>query len=136
MRRMITGLAMAAALAAATACTSMCYAAEVEQTVDHAVTVEDNWEYCGAYKTTGYCPCRKCCGKSDGITASGAHVQEGRTVATGKEFPFGTKLLINGHIYTVEDRGVKNGCIDIYYSDHQRAWNHGVQYHEVYVLRR
>lgn len=135
MRRMITGLAMAAALAAATACTSMCYAAEVEQTVDHMETVADNWEYCGAYKTTGYCPCRKCCGKSDGITASGARARAGHTVATGREFPFGTQLCINGVVYTVEDRGVRNGSIDIFYDDHQVAWNHGVQYFDVYVRR-
>lgn len=127
---------LAFAMCGALAWSSMTYAAEVEQEVDHAVTVEDNWEYCGAYKTTGYCPCRKCCGKSDGITASGARARAGHTVATGREFPFGTQLLIDGVVYVVEDRGVKNGCIDVFYDDHQTAWNHGVQYHEVYVLRR
>lgn len=135
MKRMITGLAMAAALAAATACTSMCYAAEVEQTVDHMETVADNWEYCGVYRCSFYCSCVSCCGKSDGITASGSHVQQGRTVATGKEFPFGTQLLIDGHIYTVEDRGVGNGHIDIFMDSHQECLQNGVQYHEVYVRR-
>lgn len=129
-------LLMAMTAAAALAFSSLSYAAEIEPTIDHAETVEDRWEYCGVYRCSFYCSCVSCCGKSDGITASGSHVQEGRTVATGREFPFGTQLLINGHIYTVEDRGVGNGKIDIYLDSHQECLNQGIQYHEVYVLRR
>ena len=127
---------LAFAMCGALAWSSMTYAAEVEQEVDHAVTVEDNWEYCGVYRCSFYCSCVSCCGKSDGITASGTHATQGRTVATGKEFPFGTQLLINGTVYTVEDRGVGNGKVDIFLDDHQECLNQGIQYHEVYVLRR
>ena len=57
------------------------------------------------YKITAYCPCSKCCGKTNGRTASGTTATAGRTVAASSKFAFGTKLNIGGHIYTVEDRG-------------------------------
>ena len=50
----------------------------------------------GVYKITAYCGCAKCCGKTDGITASGTHVTAGRTIAAPPEIPFGTKISING----------------------------------------
>lgn len=39
--------------------------------------------------------------------------------------PFGTKLLINGNVYTVEDRGTGYGHVDIYMDSHSAtifAW--------------
>ena len=57
------------------------------------------------FKITAYCPCSKCCGKQTGITASGTRATAGRTVAASSQFSFGTKLMINGKEYTVEDRG-------------------------------
>ena len=58
----------------------------------------------------------------------------GRTVAVGN-LPFGTRLKINGHEYVVEDRGVHGHHVDILYGDHKTAWNHGVKYYEVFILR-
>lgn len=90
----------------------------------------------GTYKITAYCGCAKCCGKTDGITASGTHVTAGRTIAAPPEIPFGTKLMINGHIYTVEDRGgaIKGNRIDIYFESHEEAERFGVQYIEVFKV--
>lgn len=90
----------------------------------------------GTYKITAYCGCAKCCGKTDGITASGTHVTAGRTIAAPPEIPFGTKLIINGHTYTVEDRGgaIKGKRIDIYFESHQEALDFGVQYIEVFQV--
>ncbi len=90
----------------------------------------------GVYKITAYCGCAKCCGKTDGITASGTHVTAGRTIAAPPEIPFGTKLMINGHIYTVEDRGgaIKGNRIDIYFETHEEANKFGVQYIEVFKV--
>ena len=90
----------------------------------------------GTYKITAYCGCAKCCGKTDGITASGTHVTAGRTIAAPPEIPFGTKLMINGHIYTVEDRGgaIKGKRIDIYFESHEEAERFGVQYIEVFKV--
>ena len=55
------------------------------------------------------------CGKTDGITASGNKAVEGKTIAAD-DLPLGTKVEIEGHIYTVHDRfgGGYKGRIDIY----------------------
>ena len=54
---------------------------------------------------THYCACSKCCGENaSGITASGKQVEVGM-VAMSSYYPFGTQIMINGTMYTVEDRG-------------------------------
>ena len=87
----------------------------------------------GTYKLTAYCSCSKCCGKSDGITASGTKATAGRTVAASG-FSFGTELYINGNTYVVEDRGVPSGVIDIYFDSHSEAMNFGVQYAKIFAV--
>lgn len=87
--------------------------------------------YLGTYKITHYCP-GGCCGTGSGITASGATATPYRTVAM-KGIPFGTRVIINGTTYVVEDRGVGSGVIDICVSSHQEALNKGVYYADVYV---
>ena len=94
-----------------------------------------HWECAGRYRMTHFCPCRKCNGRNAGRTASGAPMTVGRTVATGREFPFGTRLLINGTIYTVEDRGVPNGCVDILVGSHSEAYRRGVFRSEIFVWK-
>ena len=49
--------------------------------------------------------------------------------------PFGTQLIINGEVYTVEDRGTPYGHVDIYMDDHQQALQFGVQYADVYLKK-
>ncbi len=68
------------------------------------------------------------CGKSDGVTASGVKVQEKRTIACPKNFPFGTKLEIeNMGTYVCEDRGgaIKGNKIDIYVETKAEAFQFG-----------
>lgn len=88
------------------------------------------------YKVTGYCACTKCCGKTNGITASGTKATAGRTIAASSQFSFGTKLLINGTTYTVEDRGgaIKGNKIDVYFNTHAEALAWGVKYLPVQVV--
>lgn len=88
------------------------------------------------YKITAYCSCAKCCGKSNGITALGTRATAGRTVAASSKFKFGTKLNINGHVYTVEDRGgaINGNKIDIYVNSHAEALSWGVKYLPVSVV--
>lgn len=88
------------------------------------------------YKVTAYCPCLKCCGKTNGITASGTKATEGRTIATDGKFSFGTKLSINGTTYIVEDRGgaIKGNKIDMYFDTHAEALAWGVKYLPVQVV--
>ena len=75
---------------------------------------------------THYCACSKCCGENaSGITASGKQVEVGM-VAMSSYYPFGTQIMINGTMYTVEDRGgsgIENdkSRVDIYVPDHQEA---------------
>lgn len=94
-----------------------------------------HWENAGRYRMSHFCPCRKCNGSNAGRTASGAPMTVGRTVATGREFPFGTRLLINGTIYTVEDRGVPNGCVDILVDSHSEAYRRGVFRSDIFIWR-
>ena len=51
-------------------------------------------------------------------------------------FAFGTKVVINGVTYTVEDRGgaIQGNRIDIYMNSHAEALAWGVRYVEVEVL--
>ena len=89
------------------------------------------------YKVTAYCSCAKCCGKTNGITASGTRATAGRTVAASSKFAFGTKLNIGGQIYTVEDRGgaIQGNRIDIYVNSHSAALQWGVRYLPVSVVQ-
>lgn len=96
--------------------------------------VGTRWEYLGRWKTTGYCPCRRCNGRNAGRTASGAPMIPGRTVAVGW-LPFGTPIRIGDKEYVVEDRGVRGNHADVLYPNHQAASNHGVQYMEVWIKR-
>lgn len=92
----------------------------------------------GTFKVTGYCSCSRCCGKSTGITASGTVATAGRTIAADtSQFAFGSKLVINGHTYTVEDRGgaIRGNRIDIFFSSHAKALEWGVRYCDVYVKK-
>ena len=90
--------------------------------------------YLGRFKLTGYCSCSICTGQwSGGSTASGTTPTAGRTIAMGG-VPFGTKLVINGQVYTVEDRGTAYGHVDIFCSSHSEALSFGVQYADVYQL--
>ena len=88
------------------------------------------------YKITAYCPCAKCCGKTNGRTASGTRATAGRTVAASSKFSFGTKLNIGGHVYTVEDRGgaINGNKIDIFVNTHAEALQWGVRYLNVSVV--
>lgn len=90
------------------------------------------------YVITAYCPCVKCCGKSNGITASGIKAVEGVTVAADTNIlPFGTKIIIDGvGERIVQDRGgaIKGNRIDLYFDSHQEALNFGKQTKEVTIL--
>ena len=81
-------------------------------------------------EVTHYCACAKCCGSNaQGLTASGKQVAVGM-VAMSSHYPFGTQIMINGTMYTVEDRGgsgIENNIhrVDIYVPDHQQALRMG-----------
>ena len=89
---------------------------------------------------THYCACTKCCGpNAQGITASGKRVAVGM-VAMSSHYPFGTQIMINGIMYTVEDRGgsgIENniGRVDIFVPDHNEALRMGRYDTTAYIYR-
>lgn len=93
----------------------------------------------GTFKFTAYCPCSKCCGKSDGITKIGVKATQGRTIAVDpKVIPLGSIVIIDGHEYIAEDVGgsIKENRIDLFFDSHKEALDFGVQYKEVFVKEK
>lgn len=99
--------------------------------------IEDNTPLIslGVFDITYYCPCAKCCDIANRQTASGAWPKEGVTIAADPSIPFGTELVIDGHVYTVQDRGgmIKGNHVDIFMHDHQTALSQKRRYTEVYM---
>ena len=56
----------------------------------------------------------------------------GHTVAMAG-VPFGTQLLINGTVYTVEDLGTPYGHVDIYFGSHSEALSFGISKLQTYI---
>ncbi len=106
----------------------------IDITPTEAVEPVEEWESLGVWKCTAYCGGACCNGKNAWKTASGAPMVVGRTVAVGN-LPFGTELMIDGHVYVVEDRGVRGNHVDILFESHGAANNFGVQYKEVFVRK-
>lgn len=92
-------------------------------------------KYLGRFVLTAYCPCIICCGNTSGITASGARATPNHTIAADKRFAFGTKMVINGIVYTVEDRGgaIQGNHIDIFFRTHAEACAFGKKEADVYL---
>lgn len=90
----------------------------------------------GTFTTTGYCSCSKCSGGNN-LTYSGTTPKANHTISADiTVLPIGTKVMINGVVYTVEDIGgsVQGNKIDIYYASHDEAWAHGRQKVEVFSV--
>ena len=90
--------------------------------------------------TSGYCNCSICCGQwSGGPTASGVYPTANHTIAVDASDPFvpmGTKIVMNGVEYTVEDTGAfaRYGVqFDVYYDNHSAASAHGHKTWEAFI---
>lgn len=124
----------------------------IDQLQDVAIPFEDpqesekieaalDWHYIEACELTAYCPCSACCGewalnRPNGIvyTASGAEAQADLTIAVDPDvIPIGSWVEIDGEMYRAEDvgGGVIGNHIDIYFADHDEAWDFGRQYADV-----
>ena len=91
----------------------------------------------GVFKITGYCPCNSCSEGWGRHTSTGAIASASHTIAVDPgTIPYGSKVLINGVVYTAEDRGggVRGNHIDIFYNTHQETRAVGTQYQEVFLL--
>lgn len=119
----------------------------VTEPVD-VVAQENPWQeesplqYMGKFRITHYCPCVECCGKDDGITATGTVATEGRTIAVDPNvIPYGSRVAIyydDGRLgyYTAEDCGgsVKGLEADVFIADHNAANALGVLSGSVYIV--
>lgn len=105
------------------------------QMVERVGEEPEKWESLGTWLLTAYCPLDCCNGRGRAWhTASGAPMVIGDTVAVGG-LPFGTKLRIRDHIYTVTDRGVHGHHVDILHESHRAANKFGMQHAEVFIKR-
>ena len=102
--------------------------------------VVDVGDEVGQVRTTGYCDCRTCNGVwTGGPTASGAMPTVNHTIAVDAKNPIvqmGTKVVINGVSYTVEDTGnlnANNSDIDIFFNTHAEALDWGRRTHTMYL---
>lgn len=92
----------------------------------------------GIFKTTAYCPCRKCCGKWGSRTSTGTIATANHTVSVDpRVIPYGSRIMINGVIYTAEDcgGGVKGNHIDIFFNTHGECLNYGVRGVEAFLVQ-
>lgn len=89
-----------------------------------------DWHYIEDVTLTAYCSCAECCGKDDGITATGTQAQQGVTIAVDPDvIPLGAWVEIDGHQYHAEDVGgcVNGNHIDVYFDSHDEAVEFGRQ---------
>ena len=94
----------------------------------------------GKVWATAYCPCSQCCGPyANGITASGKTARAKHTIAVDAYnpiVPMGTKVVIEGTVYTVEDTGDLNrygNDFDIFYAKHEQTGQWGRRHVEAYL---
>lgn len=91
----------------------------------------------GFFHTTGYCPCKQCSEGWGRRTSTGSIATSGHTIAVDPcVIPYGSKVMINGIIYTAEDRGggVKGNHVDIFFDTHAQTRQHGKQTQEVFLV--
>lgn len=108
--------------------------AEAAETTDDAAS---HLVSLGVFKTTGYCPCRRCSEGWGRTTSTGAIASAHHTIAVDpRVIPYGTQVMINGVVYTAEDKGggVRGHHIDIFFDTHAETRQHGTQNAEVFLL--
>lgn len=92
----------------------------------------------GVFRTTAYCPCYQCSEGWGRQTSTGAVATADHTIAVDPNvIPYGTKVMIDGIVYTAEDRGggVKGNHIDIFYDTHSQTRQHGSRTAEVFLVQ-
>lgn len=97
--------------------------------------------FLGTFRVTHYCPCVQCCGKSDGIGASGREVIPYYSIAVDPSvIPLGTVVYLDYgdgvlHEARADDTGgaIKGNVIDLCVGDHQTAIQYGVRQAIIYM---
>ena len=100
--------------------------------LERTISFYESWKNIGEFKITYYWPGEDSYGTA---TSTGAVATEGRTVAVDPEIiPYGTEIMIDGHIYIAEDTGSAlkgNRTIDIFVNSPKEE----MYYTSVYIRR-
>ena len=103
----------------------------------------------GEFILTAYCPCELCCeeyalnrpidenGEVIVYGSTGERLFQGVSIAVDPAaIPYGTKVDIDGRVYTAQDCGgaIQGNRIDVYFDNHEDALDFGVQEKIVYVI--
>lgn len=112
-----------------------------DMATEDAPEVADEAACLGAFTITHYCACMQCCGKCDGLTATGTQATEGRTVAVDPEvIPYGSVVRVvyedgTAAEYIAEDCGgaIRGNRLDVFMASHADALAAGVKTGVVYV---
>lgn len=79
-------------------------------------------------EATAYCPCARCCGKSDGITATGMRAGKGVIAVDPRVIPLGSRVYVTGYGAAVAaDTGgaIRGNRIDVCFPSHGKALRWG-----------
>ena len=79
---------------------------------------------------TAYCSCKLCCGpNAKGICANNKPPTPNLTIAASRNIKFGSQVVINGSVYTVQDRLARkyDDRFDIYFAKHSDAKKFGIK---------
>ena len=129
-----------------TPATTRCYLTEEEVEAAENEMIEAallaNATRLDSVTVTHYCTCSRCCGKSDGITASGRRATPGVSVAVDPQvIPLGSDVLVDYgdgelHYYRADDTGsaIKGAHIDLCMESHEEAIRAGVRAATVYYI--
>lgn len=102
------------------------------------VAAEKSYQSLGTFEITGYCSCDACCGvKATRLTKSETVPRASHTVAADLEvLPMGTRIMIDGVTYKVEDTGkaIRGRMVDIFFDTHEEALEFGRQEKTVYLV--
>lgn len=99
----------------------------------------ENYVSIGDFKLTFYCPCIACNGNSDWLTSRGGTCTAGRTIAVDPSvIPYGSTVMIGGHVFTAEDCGgdIKGNRIDVFVPSHEECDRLGVVMSEVFLKQK
>lgn len=97
----------------------------------------DKKKYLGNFRITYYCPCTECSEGYGNMTATGAIAQANHTIAVDPDvIPLGSRVEINGVVYTAEDvgGGIRGESIDIYVNTHAETILNGTHTSAVYLI--
>ena len=126
---------------------------EVKKNIETEVKIEPviTKTYLGEFILTAYCPCEICCGeygKNRPVDENGKIVvygsigerlKQGVSIAVDPSvIPYGSKVEIEGHVYTAQDCGgaIKKNRVDVYFENHKEAWNFGEKQKDVFLIER